>query len=187
MINEAPFFQTKQTHILEGSSGQAVEVAFSVSPTKGFVKEDESWINYRRNYFEIRCNISLMSRLNQGSTRLSVDGQGQVVGFHLVISAITTDGKDADLIQFTSQRSKGPRSTPSPLLVPLKDGPASVVFKRLQFHRATPKYNSPTRPKKHYLLKIQLMADFISTQSMCISDATSLPFLVRGRSPVHFS
>ncbi|KAJ9078228.1 meiosis-specific transcription factor ndt80 [Entomophthora muscae] len=181
------FFQPAVTkHYLQSEIGYLIQGKIDITYTKGFLVEEGRWINYRRNYFEVKCQVCLLSKLDKGSSKLYVNGS-QVLGFRLAISAISDEGKDVCILQYTSRRGMGPKTIPPPVALQLQMGPVEQAFKRLQFDRATPKYNSNARPKGSYRLRVQLMADFLDSTSACVAEALSLLLDVRGRNPSFFT
>ncbi|KAJ9060233.1 hypothetical protein DSO57_1033103 [Entomophthora muscae] len=180
------FLPTESRYALVGSNGLPIHVQLGLTPSKGFLKEKDVWLNYRRNYFEVSCHVARLSPHGPGSSKLYVDQQNQVASFHLDVSAEYCDGSDAGLIQFTSQRNKGPKATPTPQLVPLHTGATRVFFKRLQFNRATPNNSRRIGVKKPCRIIIQLTVKTTHGTTIRIAESVSQPILVRGRSPAHF-
>ncbi|KAJ9069223.1 hypothetical protein DSO57_1020667 [Entomophthora muscae] len=134
------FFQPAVTkHYLQSEIGYLIQGKIDITYTKGFLVEEGRWINYCRNYFEVKCQVCLLSKLDKGSSKLYVNGS-QVLGFRLAISAISDEGKDVCILQYTSRRAS--------------KGTCGTDFQEAAIYRATPKYNSNARSKGSYRLRV---------------------------------
>ncbi|KAJ9054264.1 hypothetical protein DSO57_1016572 [Entomophthora muscae] len=126
---ETNFFEkAKQQHTLQGDRGQCARLQMVVYPKKGFLLEKGVWINYRRNYFEIDCLVSLTFSSGYNSSKLYLDDQYEVLGFRVAISANYCDGRDVGLVQFTTQRQKDKKSSPPPVTLSLSKMPSKSCF-----------------------------------------------------------
>lgn len=110
------------------------------------------------------------------------------------LKARTLKGKeDIKLIQFSTLREKGPRGTPSSieitgLITNDEQDPEAdqVKFERIQFERST-NHNGRRSPQEEFELLLTLHG--ISTDNKTkipICSSTSIPIVVRGRSPGHY-
>ncbi|KAJ9075209.1 hypothetical protein DSO57_1038236 [Entomophthora muscae] len=181
------FLPLTKKHTLLGDTGAEVCPKITTAINKGILKEDNKWFAYRRNYFQLSCKISLLSRSGPGSSKLLIDGTDQVTEFRLAISAVYENGDDACLVQYTPLRFKGPKLIPGPIRLPLTRGSVVVVYERLQFQYATPNNSSRIKQKKPCFLTIQLLANSTDGRSRCVAETRSCPLIVRGRSPCHFT
>ncbi|KAI9025160.1 hypothetical protein CLU79DRAFT_744346 [Phycomyces nitens] len=186
------------------NSGIQYEAQIHCRIDSGHSLEQSTWIFYRRNYFQISASFSVCERMSVDpvlcmgaySVRGNDNNLYPVKRFYFQLSAHASDtNRPVDLIQLTTKRNKGPQSLPHPISVQPSNGDlghkprrveTEAVFERIQFKTATANNNRKKSVQQHYTICVQLMAES-SQGSVCIASRQSVPIVVRGRGPGHYS
>lgn len=121
---------------------------------------------------------------------LGIDGQSYTVEEFLfgVSAEAATTGKYIDLVQHTAKRDKGPQVTP-PLKPVRTEGPQHglAMFERLQFKTATANNGKRRATQQYFHLNVEVFARCSDNSIQRIAVCKSLPVVVRGRSPGHYT
>jgi hypothetical protein len=107
--------------------------------------------------------------------------------------AQTSSGsKEIQLVQHTAKRDRGDRGSPPPLpcrprnCITLGCGTESINYDRLQFKSATQNNGKRRAAQKYHVLFCELLAK-IDDGIVRVASAESVPLVVRGRAPGHYS
>lgn len=121
---------------------------------------------------------------------LGIDGQSYTVEQFLfgVSAEAATTGKYIDLVQHTAKRDKGPQVTP-PLKPVRTEGPQHglAMFERLQFKTATANNGKRRATQQYFHLNVEVFARCSDNSIQRVAICKSLPVVVRGRSPGHYT
>ncbi|KAI9720133.1 MAG: hypothetical protein M1828_005779 [Chrysothrix sp. TS-e1954] len=157
---------------------------------------------YRRNLFSISGHISVPRNLRYILTdqneRLSIAAQ------ELELSATeSVDGNPVKLMSVPLKTPPAPdpispeekaEKDPSPVNLDLLNGSevdpqtatVPIFWNRLQFRGATANNGRRRQLQQHFTVNLRMIAVLDSGQRKCIFESTSLPLVVRGRSPRNF-
>ncbi|KAI8988229.1 hypothetical protein BDF20DRAFT_808349, partial [Mycotypha africana] len=167
---------------------------------KGFFIDDaEQWTCYRRNYFQITASCSIEGhtdgilyglQLSEDKPLLPV----QQFYLRLESSSVFLEThnmiKPVALTQMTAKRDKGPQREP-PLLaiipIDVKEQNKVCTFDRLQFKTATANNGKRKATQQYFRLRVELLVELSDGSRHVVSECYSLPVIVRGRSPGHYS
>ncbi|KAM3581610.1 hypothetical protein VKS41_005776 [Umbelopsis sp. WA50703] len=166
---------------------------------KGFFITNGDWTCYRRNYFQVSATLSLQPTKQELYVKtyeaelplmLGIDGQTFTVEEFLfgVSAEAATTGKYIDLVQHTAKRDKGPQVTP-PLKPVRTEGPQHglAMFERLQFKTATANNGKRRATQQYFHLNVEVFARCSDNSIQRVAICKSLPVVVRGRSPGHYT
>ncbi|KAI9295274.1 p53-like transcription factor [Neoconidiobolus thromboides FSU 785] len=176
----------------------------SVKIDRGFFMAENKVTCYRRNYFQLTCNLHMFDQDNN-EVDLSNNNFNNLViknnnisptpikAFFIGLTATCeSDKQGIDLVQHTTKRDKGPRETPKfKSITPCVSYGStllqkSVLFDRLQFKKATAN-NGRRKNQHHYFnLNLELWAELEDGTLVPITTRHSNSIVVRGRSPGHY-
>jgi hypothetical protein len=195
-----PFSQ--QDHICQLTyRSQPLKAVIGVSMPRGFfLSSDEVWTTYRRKYFMVEASSTLEELPTElcavSDFRIAHElGEKTISGFALSLSAKETGGKPIGLIQHTPKRDRGPtlpvaRCPVAPKGVSTSNATDKATWERVQFSSPTRKNGKRRANEQYFHLVIELMAKVDGNEEkdtwVCIAQSTSVPCLVRGRSPSHY-
>ncbi|KAL0085775.1 hypothetical protein F4703DRAFT_1793459 [Phycomyces blakesleeanus] len=202
----AVLFGVTTTHrsLSQPNSGIQYDAQIHCKIDSGHCLEQSTWIFYRRNYFQVSASFSICEKMSVNpvlcmdtySVRGNDNNMHPVKHFYFQLSAYASDtNRPVGLIQLTTKRNKGPQSLPQPILVQPSNGElghkprrieTEAIFERIQFRTATANNNRKKSVQQHYTLSVQLMAEY-THGSVCIASRQSVPIVVRGRGPGHYS
>ncbi|KAI9280593.1 hypothetical protein BC943DRAFT_330730 [Umbelopsis sp. AD052] len=199
-IEEKDRFFSPKTHQyhslynLQRTTGYDLQIHAKID--KGFFITNGDWTCYRRNYFQVSATLSLQAT-KQGDMYepelpilLGIDGQTYTVEEFLfgVSAEAASSGKYIDLVQHTAKRDKGPQVTP-PLKPVRTEGPQHglAMFERLQFKTATANNGKRRATQQYFHLNVEVFARCSDSSIHRVAVCKSLPVVVRGRSPGHYT
>ncbi|KAH8554765.1 hypothetical protein BGW37DRAFT_480972 [Umbelopsis sp. PMI_123] len=199
-IEEKERFFSPKTHQyhslynLQRTTGYDLQIHAKID--KGFFITNGDWTCYRRNYFQVSATLSLQPT-KQGDLYepelpilLGIDGQTYTVDEFLfgVSAEAASSGKYIDLVQHTAKRDKGPQVTP-PLKPVRTEGPQHglAMFERLQFKTATANNGKRRATQQYFHLNVEVFARCSDSSIHRVAVCKSLPVVVRGRSPGHYT
>ncbi len=193
---------TRHVHslLLHSDPSSTIYPVIAVKAERGFYYEDDQWTCYRRNYFQLSAVFDLLPHHSSSTDHgLLINGKLQKVSsFKLGLSAKDfDDGLDVILIQQTAKRDKGPQFIPTPqpclpggslsatFLTNQQDQQvmSQVCFDRMQFKNSTAKMSKVRKNEpRMYVLVVTLYAEMVSGELVALSNVTSMPLTVRGKS-----
>jgi hypothetical protein len=162
---------------------------------RGFFLNDNDYVCYRRNYFQLSASYSLE---REDSLTVILDGrQVDVINFNVAIHARVDSGnKEIGLVQHTAKRDKGPQLTPSPKTLQPGGDPFAYMdennhnrvatFERIQFKSATANNGKRRAAQQFFYVIVELNA-LTEKGEVLIGQSQSVPLIVRGRSPSHYT
>lgn len=193
-------FPTQGVNEIYSPDGSKVCLWPLASLSKGFFKVDEQWTCYRRNYFSVSCAFVMNPRVD-GPVYLRRDRQlCQIAQFAAKPSTLPSHGapETQELIQHTPKRDKASETTPVPMeLRPLNNSFYSAgsslpqefhTYERVQFKKATANNGKRRQQQQYYHIIVELLAKTLDSPKewVQIAKCTSVPLVIRGRSPGHY-
>lgn len=159
--------------------------------SKGFFKSDSHWTCYRRNYFQLTASLDIpqYSETERFSLRIPDRQQPQYIKEFLVQVRACVSGDDKSnsnvrLTQMTPKRDKGPIREPPKMLITPTD---FATFERLQFKVATANNGRRKASQQFFCLVFELSAVLEDESQHTVATCSSMPLIVRGRSPGHYN
>jgi hypothetical protein len=159
---------------------------------RGFILNENEYICYRRNYFQISAALSLENTRNLA---VYINGEHtSVQKFSISIHARVKGGsKEIELVQHTPKRDKGPQLRPqSKLVLPTGEifnystvNNHVVTFERIQFKSATAN-NGKRRAAQQFFYLVLTLSAITPQGTVKLGECESAPLIVRGRSPSHY-
>ena len=178
---------------------------------RGFFLNDNVWICYRRNYFQIKIFFNIIEQgkdipemmdfpnsLNNMYIELPDRGMSKINNFYVDIEGIITNSNSkVEIIQHTPKRDKATQKKPEIKLI-YPGGDLSsynhslerntiVLYERLQFRKATSNNGKRATAQQFYSLKVNLFGQLEDGKQVLIAFIESSPIVVRGRSPGHYN
>ncbi|KAI9470952.1 MAG: hypothetical protein EXX96DRAFT_373497 [Benjaminiella poitrasii] len=183
---------------------------------RGFFYNQTHWTCYRRNYFQVAATLVISGHSDQSRYGLQLDldkPMQHIEHFYIRLSACASSNinstaltsmdnavlenhnviRPVALIQMTAKRDKGPQREPPMLAVTPSDSVYNsnedicVTYDRLQFKVATANNGKRKASQQYFRLIFQLVAQLNDGSQHIVSECYSLPLVVRGRSPGHYS
>lgn len=180
-----PFSETRTWKKMFDNEGLHVPAQISGRFREKYLRNEDYWIFYRRNYFAVACSYILQPPA-QTSTKGKLwlkfpDGGGKVpvLALAMRLRAILNDDDKADveITMFTKKRTKdGERTTLQPMMPNMPgftcvytdstgdygslrtDVPTNFTFSRNQFRSATLNNGSRRKPQDYYRVVLELLA-----------------------------
>lgn len=175
---------------------------------RGFFVSQGHWTCYRRNYFQVTASLVIPGHTDQTCYALQLNSDKPMQPIHqffLRLKACTSNNSREDtmlethnmirpvaLTQMTPKRDKGPQREPPSIPVTPSDhvfgsDQVCVTFERLQFRVATANNGKRRASQQYFRLIFELVAQLDDATQHVVSECYSLPLVVRGRSPGHYS
>lgn len=177
-----PQFVQKQAQNLYSADGLSMGLELKVDMNKGFFRDNDTYVCYRRNYTQIQVSIQVQQPCYVGVNEM----MEQIHQFRIQVRAETDSGKKINLVQMTPKRDKGPQEAPRQITCMPSNEECSVVFDRIQFKQATANNGKRRAHQQYFIVYVDVFAETTMGATVFLCTANSQPVVVRGRSPGHY-